>query len=135
MVTVPAATPVTMPEVDPTVAIDGLLVSHVPPETASPSVKVPPTPTVVPPDIGASGLTVNVIVAILVPNMYVMVHVPAEIALTIPVDEPTVAIAVLLLLQWPPAVESARVLVAPTHALAVPMMLWTEVVPVTVTMI
>lgn len=119
----PAATPVTTPDVEPTVAIDALLVSHVPPETGSPNVIVPPTPTVVGPDMGASGLTVNVMVAILVPTMYVMVQVPAEIALTIPVEEPTIATEVLLLLQWPPAVESASVLVLPAHALVVPVIL------------
>ena len=58
-----------MPDVDPTVATEALLVIQVPPDTASLSVNVPPIPTVVPPDIGASGLTVNVIVAILVPTM------------------------------------------------------------------
>ena len=37
-------------------------------------------------------------------------------------DVLTVAIAVLLLLQVPPAVESARAVVAPVHKVAVPVM-------------
>ena len=52
-----------------------------------------------------------------------MVHVPAATAVTTPVEEPMVATAILLLLQTPPDVESAKVLVAPTHALAVPIIL------------
>ena len=68
MVTVPGATPVTIPVVEPTVATDALLVSQMPPDTASLIEIVPPTATVVLPDIGASGLTVKVTVAMLVPN-------------------------------------------------------------------
>ena len=49
-----------------------------------------------------------------------MIQVPAETPVTIPVDEPTVATAVLLLLQWPPAVESFKVTVAPAQTLPVP---------------
>jgi hypothetical protein len=40
--------------------------------------------------------------------------------LTIPLDEPTVAIAILLLLQVPPGVASDKVVVCPTHTLGVP---------------
>ena len=65
----PDATPVTIPVVEPTVATDALLVIQEPPETASLIEIVPPTATVALPEIGASGLTVNVIVAILVPNI------------------------------------------------------------------
>ena len=51
-----------------------------------------------------------------------MIQVPAETPVTIPVEEPTVAIAVLLLLQCPPAVESISVVVAPAQTLALPTM-------------
>ena len=51
-----------------------------------------------------------------------MIHVPAEIPVTTPVDEPTVATAVLLLLQCPPAFTSVSVTVEPAHTLAVPLM-------------
>ena len=60
---------------------------------------------------------------------------PAETPVTIPVEEPTVAIAVLLLLQCPPDVESLSDLVEPTHTLAVPLMLCIVDVAVTVTII
>ena len=62
-----------------------------------------------------------------------MVHVPAEMPVTMPVPEPTVAIEVLLLLQWPPVMASVSVLVLPTHALAVPPIVPADVPPVTVT--
>ena len=119
---VPAETPVTIPEEEPTVATDVLLLSHVPPETASVKVVTVPVKMVVGPLIGASGSTVTVTVAILVPIAYVIIHVPAEMPVTMPVEDPTVAIAVLLLLHWPPAVESINVLLDPTHTLAVPVM-------------
>ena len=123
MLAVPADTPVTIPEDEPIAATDALLVVHEPPETISLRLSVPPAATVAPPRIGpAAGLTVNVIVAIAVPTMYVIVHVPAETPVTIPVEEPTVATAVLLLLQTPPAVESVSVRVPPTQALGVPPM-------------
>lgn len=49
-----------------------------------------------------------------------MVTVPAEMPVTTPVALPTVAIAVLLLDQVPPPVESDRVVVFPTHTRGVP---------------
>ena len=39
---------------------------------------------------------------------------------TIPVPDPTVAIAVLLLLQTPPEVESLSAVVEPTHSVVTP---------------
>lgn len=49
-----------------------------------------------------------------------MIAVPALTPLTMPVPEPTVAIAVLLLLHAPPVIVSLSVVVAPTHAVADP---------------
>jgi hypothetical protein len=58
---VPLETPVTIP-VELTVAIAVLLLLHVPPVVASVSVDVPPTATVVVPEIAAgTGLTVTVL--------------------------------------------------------------------------
>jgi hypothetical protein len=45
----------------------------------------------------------------------VIVAVPEATPVTIPVDEPTVAIAPLLLLHAPPAVVSFKFSVDPTH--------------------
>jgi hypothetical protein len=44
-----------------------------------------------------------------------MVTTPADTPLTNPVNEPTVAMLVLLLLQVPPAVASLKVINAPVH--------------------
>ena len=49
-----------------------------------------------------------------------MVAVPAETPLTTPVEEPTVATPVALLLQVPPEVELANVVVDPTQVEVVP---------------
>ena len=49
-----------------------------------------------------------------------MVTVPAATPVTTPVLEFTVAMAVLLLLQLPPVVAFARVVVLPIQALSVP---------------
>jgi hypothetical protein len=111
-----------MPVPDPTVAIPVLLLLQVPPASASLSVIWEPAVTVLLPEIVAgAGLTVKIIVVILVPTVYDMVHVPAETPVTIPVEEPTAAIPELLLLQWPPEVESIKVTVEPAQTLAVPL--------------
>jgi hypothetical protein len=60
--TVPTDIPVTIPEEEPALATAGLLVIHVPPVMVFPSEVVPPTHTVVLPVIGATGLTVSVVV-------------------------------------------------------------------------
>ena len=61
MVAVPADMPDTAPEGEPTVAIAVLLLLHVPPVVASPSVVVAPAQTLVVPVIAAgAGLTVTV---------------------------------------------------------------------------
>jgi len=62
MVTVPEATPVTMPVAGPTVAVAVLLLAHVPPVVASASVVVDPAQTVAVPVI-AAGATHRVICA------------------------------------------------------------------------
>ena len=61
-----------------------------------------------------------------------IVTVPAETPVTTPVDEPTVAIEVLLLLHVPPLVESNKVIVDPTHTEVGPEIEDTVVDPVTV---
>ena len=64
MVTVPAVIPETTPVVIPTVAIEVLLLLHVPPVVASASVLVEPRHTLIVPVIGATEVEdVTVIVA------------------------------------------------------------------------
>jgi hypothetical protein len=105
--TTPGVTPVTIP-VEPTVAIEVLPLIHPPPVVASARVMVEPTATVPAPVIAAgAAYTVNEVVTLLLPTVYVIVTVPADTPETAPPDV-TVAIAVLLLLQVPPLVESVR---------------------------
>ena len=119
----PGVTPVTVPLMEPTVATDVLALLHVPPVETSLSVILEPAATVKIPESGAGvGLTVNTIVALLVPSEYEIIQVPAVTPVTTPVEEPTVAIPVLLLLQLPPEVVSDKVLVEPTQTLAIPLM-------------
>lgn len=49
-----------------------------------------------------------------------MIAVPADTPVTIPVDEPMVAMAVLPLLQSPPPAPSLSVVVVPTHVCNIP---------------
>ena len=56
-----------------------------------------------------------------------MVAVPAATPVTIPVTEPTVALAVLLLVHVPPVVTSVNVVVVPVHTFSVPVIGLTDV--------
>ena len=65
MVVVPAATPVTIPVLEPMVATDDVLLLHAPNAVASFSVVDEPTQTLfVPPIVAGNGLTVSTIVLI-----------------------------------------------------------------------
>lgn len=111
----PAATPVTIPEDTPTVAIDVLLLVQVPPGVASVSVLVPPIDVVAVPLIAAgAGETVMSFVAVHPPAVYVMVTTPAARPDTRPVLV-TDAIVGALLVQVPPAGEPVRDIVLPTQ--------------------
>ena len=112
--------PPTVPEL--TVAIPVLLLLHVPPVVASLNPVVPPSQTVVVPLIeDGNGLIVTVLVILQpVAAVYKIIDVPPVTPVTTPVDELTVATAVVPLLQVPPLVASLSVVVAPAHATAVP---------------
>ena len=70
ILTVPGATPVTIPVEEPTVATDILLLLHVPPERASLSVILVPAITVLLPEmVAGAALTVNIIVVMPVPTV------------------------------------------------------------------
>ena len=105
--TTPADIPVTNPVVEPIVAIKGLLLLQVPVPVASVSVTVKPTQTALGPVITAgNGLMVIVLVP-MHPNdeTHVMISVPADTPVTMPVKEPMVAIAVVPLLHVPVGME------------------------------
>ena len=133
-IVVPALTPYNIPVTGSMVptAVLLLLQVPVPPDAvASASVIVKPEHTVVGPVIvPATGEAFNVTVAVVVAvpqltlvSVNVIVVVPALTPYTIPVVDPTVPTAVLLLLQVPvppEAVRSANVVVKPLHTDVVP---------------
>ncbi len=122
IIAVPAVTPVAIPVVEPMVATPRLLLLHVPPGVGSPKAVVSPTHTLSVPVIGnGNGLTVTVAVIIHpVGIVYVIIAVPADTPVTMPLEVPTVAIAVFPLLQVPLGVTSLRLVVKPTHMLSRP---------------
>jgi hypothetical protein len=115
MTPVPADTPVTTPvEASTETALPDVL--YDPPLVAEDTVMVDPTHTVGADADNAAGkgFTVTVVVRRQpVGRLYVTTEVPAIRPFTVPVAEPTVATAVLLLLQVPPGVTSDNVVVVP----------------------
>src|SRR5204862_639672 len=96
-----------------------------PPEVPSVSVIVAPAAHTTPGPPMGSGIGLTVTVAVLmqpVPSVYVIIATPTFTPPTTPVPDPTVAMNVLPLLQVPPGVTSARVVVNPIHTFMVPVM-------------
>jgi hypothetical protein len=121
MVVVPDVTPVTRP-VESTVALPLLLLLHVPPVVALLKDVVAPIHTLIVPDIADGAVLIVTTLVIIQPvaSVYVISEVPADIPVTTPVEEPTVATVGLLLLHVPPDVVFVRLVVAPTQATTVP---------------
>ena len=113
--------PVTVPVEEPIVATPVLELVHVPPPIAATRLVVLPIQMMLVPVI-ADGVAFTVTTAVFtqLPAVYDMVTVPAATPVTTPVDEPTVAKPVLLLLHVPPVVAQASVVVAPSHTVSVP---------------
>lgn len=111
----------TSPEPRPIVAIAGVLLVHVPPGVVCVSVEVSPSHAESVPPIGAgAGVTVTTLLEVQpAVSEYVMVAVPGagveDTPVTTPVDEPTVAMEVGLLVQLPPGVLLLNVIVEPSH--------------------
>lgn len=109
-------------------AIAALLLLQLPPLTASVNVIVDPVQTLagplIVPAVGAA-VIVTAVVADAVPQLlvtvYVIVAVPADTPLTTPVALLMLAIVGELLLHVPPLVVLVSVVVAPTHAVVVPL--------------
>lgn len=118
----PAVTPVKIPVDELIVAIEISLLLHAPPVVISFRTVVRPVHTVSVPVIDAGkGLTVTIVVPIHpVARVYVILLVPAIIPFTTPLEEPIVAMDILLLLHTPPFVVSIMPVVRPEHTVAVP---------------
>ncbi len=117
--------PVTIPDIEPTVATPGVPELHVPPGIGELKVAVNPTHKIRGAlDIVGFGLTVSIATAWHpAGDIYVIIVVPAEIPSTTPEVDPIVATPGILLLQVPPdaPVGAApvgvidKVTVDPTH--------------------
>ncbi len=119
--TVPAPTPLTIPDELPTVAIDELLELHVPPEVEFDKVAEPPTHNSKVPVL-AEGAALTVIIAVRrqpEASEYVTTDVPGAIAVITPV-EPMVATDVVPLLHVPPDVAEVTVTDPPGQRLTIP---------------
>ena len=116
--------PVTEPDELPTTNIDVLLLLHTPPGVASVyNVGIPPQISDGPTMAAGDALTVIPLVTKqLAPGAKVIVAVPAATPVTIPVEEPTVAIAVLLLLQIPEPTRSTNSVFWPAQTVLEPVM-------------
>jgi len=110
----PARMPVTVPELLPIVAIDVLLLVHVPPLGLPVRVLVEPSHTVLLLEITGSALMVAVDVTLQPPlNVYEMIVVPAVAAVTTPDELPTEATPGVPLVHVPPLVALLSVIVPP----------------------
>jgi hypothetical protein len=121
----PPDTPVTIPSVEPTVAIVVLPLVQVPLPVALDRVVVAPTfTTVVPVIADGRALMVILVVAVAIPHalviVYVMFATPAATAETIPLLLPTLATPVLLLVHIPPDTVLLKEVEAPAHIAVVP---------------
>lgn len=132
MFTIPAASPVTIPEVKPTVATVGSALTHVPPAGVDDSVVVLPAHSAMLPEIGAgAAMTVTVTAAKQLDVItYEIVVTPADSPVTMP-DELTVPTAVLLLLHVPPGTATDRADVLPSQTVVLPVIGGTAVITVT----
>jgi hypothetical protein len=111
-----------MPVTVPTVATVVLLLAHVPPGIELPSVVAAPVHKLLAPVIapGAGFTVTTVVVAHPVDSVYEIIEVPEETPSTEPSEGLTIATEGLLLDHVPPVVPSERVVDAPVHTVAVP---------------
>lgn len=126
MSVVPAATPLTTPDVGATVAMLTEVEVHMPPLVASISAVIAPAHKgIVPATLGAEGNGFTVTIAVLLQPVagiaYVITDVPGVNPITTPVVL-VVAIVALPLLHTPPVLRSYRPIVAPAHSENVPTM-------------
>jgi len=93
----------------------------VPPAVLSCNITDCPAQTIGPPVIaGGGGCTVTNVVTEQPPAVYMIVVIPDERPYTTPLEDPTVATPVLLLLHEPPVVTSLNAVVDSIHTLRVP---------------
>lgn len=112
--------PVTMPVVEPTIAIVVLLLLHVPPPTSLNDVVEPEHTVSVPSIAVGKGSTVNTaVIRQPVDKVYVTVSNPGVTPFAMPVPPPIVALP-LLSVHVPPVAASLKFVVDPTHTDKIP---------------
>ena len=132
MVTVPAATPVTTPVAEPTIALDVLLLTHVPPDSAFVSVAEAPMHTVDGPEIVPGEVDTVTTVAVEQPvSVYVIPAVPAATVVSTPEAEPTEATDIFPLDHVPPEGMPESAEVPPAHTVPAPLIAVGEAFTVT----
>jgi hypothetical protein len=119
------ATPVTIPEAEPTVATPELLLLQMPPVVTVLNDVVDPAHTIAVPviDNGKGWMVIVIVRKQPVGKVYVIVAVPANTPVTIPVPEPTDAVLVLPLDHVPPGLLFDNTIPAPTHTADAPLIL------------
>ena len=120
IVAIPAETPFTVPESDPTLTLDEVLL-HTPPLIQSVTVVTPPIQTEG--SARGHGAVVTVMIDEVkqpVGYVYVIAAVPPATPHTLPLAEPMVAIATAPLVHVPPVVASDSVRQEPMQTLAGP---------------
>lgn len=120
----PADIPVTRPVPEPIVAIEGREELHTPPPVAVVSTVEPPEQTNITPVItpGEELTVIDFVAKHPVGNVYEIVAMPDVIPVTIPDNEPAVAMAGEPELQAPPVLPSISVTVAPMQTVPKPSM-------------
>ena len=117
----PTDTPFTRPDEDPIVATVVLLLVHDPPPASLKVVDNPEHTDVLPEIAAGSGLMVTFAEAIQpVARLYVIVAVPPDTPVTIPLPKPTVATVVLPLVHVPVVTASLSAMVNPVHTVESP---------------
>lgn len=118
MVSTPVDTPVTMPDEDPTVAMDGVLLVHTPPDIAFANVIDAATHTALGPVIaGSPDITVIILLDVSAPQLLVMMYKIVSGPAVTPVTTPpvdTVEFPVTLS-HVPPVLSFVNVILEPTH--------------------
>ena len=130
----PPATPDAIPDAEPMVATEVVLLVHVPPDGVELYVTLSFEQNTFEPLI-AVGVVLTVTTAVrkqdVAVMMYDIVVVPALTPVTIPVPEPMVPTAVLLLDHVPPPVELVKAVIEPAHTDSVPLIAFGKAFTVT----
>ena len=115
-----------------TVALNVLLLVHVPPNGVPVRGNVLPIHAVLPPDMDGAAFTVTILTLKQPPSMSVILVTPADTPVTMP-EPSTVAMEGLPLLHEAPVTEPERLIADPAQTVLLPVMIGAEVTVVVYT--